>query len=375
MSQQYNFGETDLTAVKEDAAKLEGEFLSIPSPGQMVVRACPPWSREGKIPYYQWIMHYNLRVEGFDGIHVCAKQFGDSSCPICAIVSKLYDLSVAPRDYFAKAAYDVRAGARYYWNMIPNVVQQEVFNPDTNQKVLISDSMQPDVKILPYAAGETTQKHLTRQMTDYGPFTNPFMGNDIRFVREPSGKQEAKFAPTQVYILPQKTCVSARLVTLMSTAMPQLNTLFNRTETDILKQIAQLYYEKIMEGAGIRSGSSVTMPNNPVGQQGFGIPIMPTGLPPAPPPTPPAAPGQPPQLFSAPAMVLPHQIPTQASAQSNSTGPSPGVFTDSNIPLGALDAFCATEQKTMPPSVPIANTPAAPVIIQSTNVPFSIPRQ
>ena len=65
------WGTTDVGAVREDAEKSKGGRIKVPSPGGIIVRLMPPWKAGEIRPYYKWILHYNMMVEGYQGPPIC----------------------------------------------------------------------------------------------------------------------------------------------------------------------------------------------------------------------------------------------------------------------------------------------------------------
>ncbi len=293
--QQVPWGKTDTGMAKSEAAKLEGRTLRVPSPGDITVRFTPPWRGDIRQPYHTWILHYGFRVEGYSSTHVCRKMYGESYCPGCKAASRLYDRAAHKEDPLHSAASDVRNATRFLYNAIAGVGHQRAEGP--NGPVLLSEVTTGEPTIQAYSANEQVHKALLRYQSDWGDYTDPFTGHDVQLARQASGKQDAKFAPTQVYMIQQPSCVSQQILDLMMKGLPELDKFYEPTAVEEFDKIAELYYQKSLEKVGMATGTQVSVPPmaGAPGVQGAMpaapvaagvVPVVPAGMASAPPPTP-----------------------------------------------------------------------------------------
>ena len=109
-------------------------------------------------------------------------------------------------------------------------------------------------------------------------------------------QQKAEYAPTQVYIIPQQSTVSQRLLDLVNTGMYELDKFYDVTSVEELEKIAQAYKESKLKAIGLATQTQVASVGIP-GPHGYSAapqagqypgmlvaPAAPPGMPSAPAP-------------------------------------------------------------------------------------------
>ena len=326
MTVPYTFGTTDVSAGRAEAAKLEGKTLRVPSPGTLEVRLCPPWRAGLKLPYHEWTIHYGFRVEGYQPTHVCLRSLGQSYCPGCKATSKLYDLSKQRGDAAHEAASDIRSSTRFMYNVISGIQRQRFMQ--NNQNILVTDTAGGEPRIQVYSANDQVHQTIWRFMADFGDFTDPFTGHDVQLHRQASGQQKAEYAPTQLYVIPDASVVSERILNTMNAGMPELDKFYEITELALFETIAMAYFEAKCQAMGLATGTHVSMPG------GVGPAPIPAGVPAPPSPTfrPPVGINPPGVGVSAP----PPSGYTAAPAPSNAAAPASPAAAPNENPYKAL---------------------------------------
>jgi len=366
MTQSPSFGKLDPAAAQADLAKSQGETLRVPSPGEKIVRFCPPWTQERARAHHLWILHYGFYVEGYKPVHVCTKMLNEDYCPGCAAASELYDARQEQDDIFHKAAGAIRASNRYFWNVVADVFQQRVLDA-SGSPVIVTDVRAGDPVIKPYAAGFTTHNTLIMNMSDHGDITDPYTGNDVKLVRQPSGGQSAEYAATQVFVLPGKSIVSQRILNRMQQGLPELDKLFEPTDPAVFREIAKLYVERKFAAANRRTHVGVVNPGMPAQpysaqpyspqipgqvapqvqqQQGLHMP----GLPQAPQLPAPALPAG----YTSPTSTLP------VAPSQDHTGTVPAQLPASGTPNAPQNVGAHAQESAVPAQVPPAQQPVVP---------------
>jgi len=315
---QTPWGTWDEQSAKDELAKMEGDFLSVPSPGDLLGRMAPRHPNM-KMPFAKWLLHFAVYVDGYDAIHVCMKHFDDKAyCPICAATRRLYDASQAEKDIFYNAGSDIRQKSNYYWNVFPNVYEAKYRDSNGNDAYATAILPNASIKCLPYGAGESVQRRLLQFRPDCGDFTHPITGRNIKLSRHAVGDQAARFAPTQADISNRVTPVTQDIYDFLSKpGVRDLALLYQPTTRELMEEVCQQYVAKIFDKAGVRMTTGIqspgipTPPPAPAAQtQAPLVPLIPAGV--SPPPAPTAPQGQPP----AAAAFVPAQIAAQPSAMT-----------------------------------------------------------